>query len=138
MARYAIYGAGSLGTVLGAFITKNGGEVDLINRNKAHVEALNTKGAKIIGSIQQLRKIRAKACDITVKQIALDTKILGTLDVVRVIVHKNRFDRQDPAGITQMGKDRPIGLDRAADRRKDAAFKGRKAGDLMGVACEIA
>ena len=52
MARYAIYGAGSLGTVLGAFITQNGGEVDLINRNKAHVEALNTNGAKIIGTVE--------------------------------------------------------------------------------------
>ena len=43
----AIYGAGSLGTVLGAYITKNGGKVDLINRNKAHVEALKKNGAKI-------------------------------------------------------------------------------------------
>ena len=41
-----IYGAGSLGTILGAYITKNGGEIDLINRNKAHVEALNKNGAK--------------------------------------------------------------------------------------------
>ena len=46
-----IYGAGSLGTVLGAYITKNGGEIDLINRNKAHVEALNKNGAKIIGTV---------------------------------------------------------------------------------------
>ena len=38
--RYAIYGAGSLGTVLGAYITQNGGTIDLINRNRAHVEAL--------------------------------------------------------------------------------------------------
>ena len=30
MKRYAIYGAGSLGTVLGAYITKNGGQIDLI------------------------------------------------------------------------------------------------------------
>ena len=28
MRRYAIYGAGSLGTVLGAYITKNGGKID--------------------------------------------------------------------------------------------------------------
>ena len=27
MGKYAIYGAGSLGTVLGAYITKNGGEI---------------------------------------------------------------------------------------------------------------
>ena len=59
MARYAIYGAGSLGTVLGAFITKNGGQVDLINRNKAHVEALNTKGAKIIGTVDMTIPVKA-------------------------------------------------------------------------------
>lgn len=38
--RTAIYGAGSLGTILGAYITKNGGEIELINRNARHVEAL--------------------------------------------------------------------------------------------------
>ena len=51
MKRYAIYGAGSLGTVLGAYITKNGGKIDLINRNKAHVEALNSNGATITGTV---------------------------------------------------------------------------------------
>ena len=49
--RAAIYGAGSLGTVLGAYISKNGGEIDLINRNKAHVEALREKGAHITGTV---------------------------------------------------------------------------------------
>jgi 2-dehydropantoate 2-reductase len=43
MAKYAIYGAGSLGTVLGAYITKNGGEIELVNRNRAHVAALKEK-----------------------------------------------------------------------------------------------
>lgn len=52
MKRYAIYGAGSLGTVLGAYITKNGGQIDLINRNKAHVEALRTNGATINGTVE--------------------------------------------------------------------------------------
>ncbi len=51
MNRYAIYGAGSLGTVLGAYITKNGGKIDLINRNKAHVAALREKGAIINGTV---------------------------------------------------------------------------------------
>ena len=32
--RAAIYGAGSLGTVLGAYMTKNGADVELINRNR--------------------------------------------------------------------------------------------------------
>ena len=34
--RSAIYGAGSLGTVMGAFLAKNGVDIDLVNRNKAH------------------------------------------------------------------------------------------------------
>ena len=52
MKRYAIYGAGSLGTILGAYITKNGGQIDLINRNVAHVEALREKGARITGTVE--------------------------------------------------------------------------------------
>lgn len=47
----AIYGAGSLGTVLGAYITKAGKQVDLINRNKAHVAGLKANGAHIIGTV---------------------------------------------------------------------------------------
>lgn len=52
MNRHAIYGAGSLGTVLGAYITKNGGKIDLINRNKEHVAALREKGATINGTVE--------------------------------------------------------------------------------------
>ena len=49
--RIAIYGAGSLGTILGAFISKNGTPIDLINRNQAHVDALRTNGAQVIGTL---------------------------------------------------------------------------------------
>ena len=59
MKRYAIYGAGSLGTVLGAYITKNGGQIDLINRNKAHVEALRKNGAKITGTVEMTVPVTA-------------------------------------------------------------------------------
>ena len=57
--RYAIYGAGSLGTILGAYVTKNGGEIELVNRNKAHVNALNTNGAKIIGKVEMTVPVKA-------------------------------------------------------------------------------
>ena len=61
-----IYGAGSLGTVLGAYITKNGGEIDLINRNKAHVAALNEKGEKgEEASVTFIPQSTAKAVTIT-------------------------------------------------------------------------
>ena len=55
----AIYGAGSLGTVLGAFMTKNGEPVELVNRNQAHVDALNEHGAVIGGTVQMTVPVKA-------------------------------------------------------------------------------
>lgn len=49
--RIAIYGAGSLGTILGAYISKAGVAIELINRNKAHIEALQSKGAQVVGTV---------------------------------------------------------------------------------------
>ena len=63
MKRYAIYGAGSLGTVLGAYIMKNGGQIDLINRNKAHVEALQNNGARITGTVEMTVPVTAMTPD---------------------------------------------------------------------------
>ena len=57
--RVAIYGAGSLGTILGAFISKAGVPIELINRNKAHVEALNTNGARVVGTMQFVQPVVA-------------------------------------------------------------------------------
>lgn len=61
--RAAIYGAGSLGTILGAYITKNGGEIELINRNKAHIEALQNNGATVVGTINFNQKVTAYTPD---------------------------------------------------------------------------
>ena len=88
MGRYAIYGAGSLGTVLGAFITKNGGEVDLINRNKAHVDLLNEKGAKIIGTVDMTVPVKAITPDMMEGKydvIVLLTKQLFNKEVVTML-----------------------------------------------------
>lgn len=57
--RAAIYGAGSLGTILGAYITKNGGKIELINRNKAHIEALRKNGAKVTGTVNFTHPVKA-------------------------------------------------------------------------------
>lgn len=61
--RIAIYGAGSLGTILGAFISKAGVDIELINRNKAHVEALRTKGAQVVGTMQFTQHVTAYTPD---------------------------------------------------------------------------
>lgn len=70
--RTAIYGAGSLGTILGAYITKNGGFIDLINRNKAHIEALRTNGARITGTVSFTQKVAALTPD----------EMTGTYDII--------------------------------------------------------
>lgn len=57
--RVAIYGAGSLGTILGAYITKGGQKITLINRNKAHVEALQRNGARVTGTVQFTQPVEA-------------------------------------------------------------------------------
>ena len=61
--RTAIYGAGSLGTILGAFISKAGVPIELINRNKAHVAALKTKGANVVGTMQFCQPVIAYTPD---------------------------------------------------------------------------
>ena len=57
--RCAIYGAGSLGTILGAYLTKNGVSIDLINRNRKHVDALKAAGARISGTVEMTVPVNA-------------------------------------------------------------------------------
>ena len=57
--RYAIYGAGSLGTVLGVYLTEAGVPVQLVNRNRAHVEALREHGAHITGTVEKQARVEA-------------------------------------------------------------------------------
>ncbi len=55
----AIYGAGAMGTVLGAYIAKAGREIDLINRNREHIASLKEKGAHIVGTVDFVQKVNA-------------------------------------------------------------------------------
>ena len=57
--RCAIYGAGAMGTVLGAFIARAGRQIDLINRNEKHIAALREKGATVCGTVQFTQPVRA-------------------------------------------------------------------------------
>ena len=61
--RTAIFGAGSLGTILGAYITKNGGRVDLINHNREHIAALRERGAHITGRVDFIQPVVAYTDD---------------------------------------------------------------------------
>ena len=84
----AIYGAGSLGTVLGAYMTKNGAPVELVNRNKAHTEALRKNGAHIIGTVDFTTPVNAIYPDEMVGPydvIFLMTKQLQNVEVVNTL-----------------------------------------------------
>ena len=86
--RTAIYGAGSLGTILGAYISKQGGQIELINRNKAHVEALNTKGAQVVGTVEFTQQVTAYTPDLMSGKydiIFLMTKQQNNKDVVTML-----------------------------------------------------
>lgn len=88
--RAAIYGAGSLGTILGAFITKNGGQIELINRNKAHVAALQTNGATVRGTLSFNQKVTAYTVD----------EMSGTYDIIFLMTKQ-----QDNAAVVTNLKD---------------------------------
>jgi 2-dehydropantoate 2-reductase len=80
--RLAIYGAGSIGTVLGAFIAKSGTQVDLVNRNVAHVQALRTHGAHITGTVDFVQPVTALTPD----------EMTGTYDIIFLLT-KQQFNR---------------------------------------------
>lgn len=69
-------GAGSLGTIIGAYIAKAGVEIDLIDANVEHVKALNENGAKVVGTVEFSAPVNALTPD----------KMEGIYDIVFYIV----------------------------------------------------
>ena len=87
--RIAIYGAGSLGTILGAFISKAGVPIELINRNKAHVSALKEKGAQVVCTMNFNQPVVAYTPD----------EMSGTYDIIFLMTKQ-----QHNAEVVQMLK----------------------------------
>ena len=84
--KYALYGAGSLGIVLSAYLAKNGEKFDIIDRNPKSVDALNKNGAIVVGTVQMKEPVNA-ILDTNVKDkydiIFLLTKQLGNFETVK-------------------------------------------------------
>ena len=81
--RCAIYGAGAMGTVLGAYIARAGKEIDLINRNEKHIAALKEKGATITGTVHFTQKVNA----------LLPSQMQGEYDVI-LLMTKQRYNAE--------------------------------------------
>lgn len=101
--RVAIFGAGSLGTVLGAFISRNapgsgvdlGSGIELYNRNVLHVTALREHGAIIDGEIcftQQVKAFLPSEMEGDFDYIFLMTKQLENDSVVRFLCEHLKED----------------------------------------------
>ena len=58
--KIAIMGCGSLGTILGAFLTKGGLDVMMVDVYEEHVKALNEKGAQVVQGVEMT--VPVKAC----------------------------------------------------------------------------
>lgn len=74
--KLAVLGAGSMGTIAGALMTKNGYDVTLIDANRDHVDAMNKNGATITGKMELNVPVKAATPD----------QMEGTYDIVFYLV----------------------------------------------------
>ncbi|NPV92360.1 MAG: 2-dehydropantoate 2-reductase [Firmicutes bacterium] len=79
--RTAIIGAGSLGTIVGALLSKAGRDVVLVDANPEQVRALNEKGAQVVGHLEMTVPVKAIAPE----------QMEGIYDLVLYLV-KTNFD----------------------------------------------
>ncbi len=109
MPRYAIYGAGSLGTVLGAYITNSGCPIDLINRNRAHVQALREHGARIRGTVNITAAVHAITPDEMEGVYDIILLLTKQLDNETVVTRLRDFLAEDGVIVTlQNGLPEPL------------------------------
>ena len=76
----AIYGAGSLGIILGAYITAAGKDIDLINHNRSQVEALRRCGARVVGTVEKTQPVSA----------LLPEEMKGPYDIIFLMTKQQR------------------------------------------------
>lgn len=119
--RIAIMGAGSLGTILGAYLNKAGIKVDLIDAYKAHVDALNQNGAKVVGQVEMVVPVKALTPDQMEGEydiflyIAKQTSNQTALPKMKQHLSKNGFiitlqnGIPEPAIQAVVGEDRVVG-----------------------------
>ena len=88
MERVAIIGAGSLGTVMAARVSQNGGSCVLIDTNKEHVDALNARGATVTGYLD-IKNAPVKAITPDQMDGIYDIAIILTKQLVNKVVLTN-------------------------------------------------
>ena len=102
--KIAVLGAGSLGMIAGAMMTKGGHDCTLIDTNEEHISALNSGGAKIIGKYTETIPVKAalpggltEIFDI----VMLQTKQMHMLEALKGIEKNTRENTQPGDSITR-------------------------------------
>ncbi|MCX7781568.1 MAG: ketopantoate reductase family protein [Negativicutes bacterium] len=93
--RTAILGAGALGIIIGARMSRNGQQVDLIDSFKENVDALNTNGAIVTGFLEMQQAVNA----LTPEQMT------GTYDLVLLLTKQTANETALPKLLPYLHKD---------------------------------
>lgn len=93
--RTAILGAGALGIIIGARMTQNGQQVDLIDSFKENVDALNANGATVTGFLELHQAVTA----LTPEQMT------GTYDLVLLLTKQTANETALPKLLPHLHKD---------------------------------
>ena len=70
--KYAVYGAGSLGLIFSAYLSKNGEEFDLIDRNPKSIQAIKDNKIRVIGKANFSQSVNC----------ILDTEVNDKYDII--------------------------------------------------------
>ena len=91
----AIVGAGALGIIIGALMTSNGKEVDLIDSFKENVDALNANGATVTGNLALHHPVKALTPE----------EMTGTYDLIFLLTKQTANETALPALLPHLHKD---------------------------------
>ncbi|MPM55323.1 hypothetical protein SDC9_102117 [bioreactor metagenome] len=96
--KVAILGCGAMGTVLGAYMTRNGCDVEMIDSYEAHVKALNEKGAHIVGTVDMTVPVKAITPD----------QMEGIYDIVYLFTKQTANEAVLPRLLPHLGPDSTV------------------------------
>ncbi|MHB8896043.1 MAG: ketopantoate reductase family protein [Candidatus Geothermincolia bacterium] len=115
--RIALVGAGSLGTIAGALLSKAGLDIVLVDSNVESVNALNERGARITGHMELTTPVKAITPD----------GMEGTYDLVIYMVKSTFDDAALPPVLDHMGDDSMlITLQNGVPEERVASFVGKE------------
>jgi 2-dehydropantoate 2-reductase len=115
--RICLVGAGSLGTIIGALLSREGEDIVLVDVNREHVEALNREGAKIVGHMEATVPVKAVTPE----------GMEGVYDLVIYLVKTTHDDKALPEILPHIdGRSAVLTLQNGVPEEKVASVVGRE------------